>query len=494
MQTFKAISFNDQITGKSRSVSIAFTSKEQPFYETVEKLTSQEIRNLIGINSYNQLCDKAHEERRNLSQLIKLLLEKALTDTDNFIPASDMTFKNSKCIPFQRWYPYIEGYSPDFVTSIITRHLHQNCIIYDPFAGTGTTIYAADSLGYDTYYSEINPLLQFLIKTKTTVLKMPLADRLDLCKQLQGIFPQLLRFNEAESGFANDNYKRVFKKSVYFPSENYSKILKTKTFIDKMEESPLKSVLLTAVLSSLIPASLLKKQGDLRFKTKQEQAKGIPDFAEILSQNVNNICNDLKNPVKYAMKQNHTCIIENAKKIKHADCAKIGCVITSPPYLNGTNYIRNTKLELWFLGYLKSDKDLRHYRDEILTSGINDVRSSTQITLAAPITSPLYKETINLLKENAYDARIPQMAQCYFSEMHGIFDGLKSKLEKGADLFIDIGDSIFNNVHVKTDMILQEIAESMGYTAIENRKLRERRSKNGQTISQKLIHLKYIGV
>ena len=35
---------------------------------------------------------------------------------------------------------------------------------------------------------------------------------------------------------------------------------------------------------------------------------------------------------------------------------KVDVIVTSPPYLNGTNYIRNTKLELWFLGYLKVKK------------------------------------------------------------------------------------------------------------------------------------------
>lgn len=491
MQTFKAVSFNDRNSQKSKVVSIAFTLKEQPLYTTVEKLTSQEIRTLIGIDFYDQLCNKAYEDRRNLSQLIKVLLEKALTDTKNIIPASDVTFKNSKSIPFQRWYPYIEGYSPDFVKSIITQHLHRNCIIYEPFAGTGTTLFAADSLGYNTYYSEINPLLQFLIKTKIKVLKMSIDDRLELCNQLQSILPQLFSFNIAEDKALDCSYKKVFKNSIYFPATNYSKILKTRAFLNNIKENSVKDLLLIAVLASLIPSSLLKKQGDLRFKTIGEQAKGIPDFAEVILKNITNICDDLKAPAKNIMQQDHICLIENAKKIKDLNCNKIGCVITSPPYLNGTNYIRNTKLELWFLGNLKSDKDLRYFRDEILTSGINDVKLSTTPSLDIERASTLYKDTLDALKANAYDSRIPQMAKCYFSEMYTIFDGLKDKLENGADIFIDIGDSIFNNVHIETDIILQEITEFIGYRPIESKKLRERRSRNGQIISQKLIHLKY---
>lgn len=491
MQTFKAISFNDRNTKRSKVVSIAFTLKEQPLYNIVERLTSQEIRTLIGIDSYNQLCNKAHEDRRNLSQFIKVLLEKALANAESIIPMSDVTFKNSKSIPFQRWYPYIEGYSPDFVKSIITQHLHRNCIIYEPFAGTGTTLFAADSLGYNTYYSEINPLLQLLITTKIQVLKMPIADRQELHDHVQSTLPKLFSFDVIGDKELDDSYKKVFKNSVYFTDANYSKILKAKTFLNTVKDSSVKNLLLVAVLSSLIPSSLLKKQGDLRFKTKAEQAKGIPDFAEVLLRNINNICDDLKAPIGEVMQQDHICIIENAKKIKEVNCNKIGCVITSPPYLNGTNYIRNTKLELWFLGYLKSDKDLRHFRDEILTSGINDVKLSTVPNFDIKQASALYTVTLDALQANAYDLRIPHMAKCYFSEMYMFFEGLKDKLEDGSDIFIDIGDSIFNNVHIKTDIILQEIAEFMGYELVETKKLRERRYRNGQIISQKLIHLRY---
>ncbi len=491
MQTFKTVSFNDRKTRKSKVVSIAFTLKEQPLYNIVERLTSQEIRTLIGIDYYDQLCNEAHEDRRNLSQFIKVLLEKALTNTRNIMPMSDVTFKNSKSIPFQRWYPYIEGYSPDFVKSIISQHLHRSCIIYEPFAGTGTTLFAADSLGYNTYYSEINPLLQFLITTKIQVLKMPITNRLELHDHVQSILPQLFSLDIAEDKGLDCSYKKVFKNSIYFPATNYSKILKTRAFIDTVKDDSIKNLLLVAVLASLIPSSLLKKQGDLRFKTPKEQAKGIPDFTEVLRRNIANICDDLKAPTGEAMRQEHICLIENAKKIKETNGNKIGCVITSPPYLNGTNYIRNTKLELWFLGYLKSDKDLRYFRDEILTSGINDVKSSTMPKFDIKKASALFTTTLDALQANAYDQRIPKMAKCYFSEMYMFFKGLRDKLEDGADIFIDIGDSIFNHVHIKTDIILQEIAAFIGYELVETKKLRERRSRNGQIISQKLIHLRY---
>ena len=46
------------------------------------------------------------------------------------ISAFDVTFKNSKNIPFQRWYPYIEGYSPNFVLNLIDKYCKDTTLIY----------------------------------------------------------------------------------------------------------------------------------------------------------------------------------------------------------------------------------------------------------------------------------------------------------------------------------------------------------------------------
>ena len=66
--------------------------------------------------------------------------------------SKDVTFENSKNIPFQRWYPYIEGYSPDFVKKIITDNVPNAKLIYEPFAGTDTTMFASDILNIPTIY------------------------------------------------------------------------------------------------------------------------------------------------------------------------------------------------------------------------------------------------------------------------------------------------------------------------------------------------------
>lgn len=405
---------------------------------------------------------------------------------------SDITFKNSKSIPFQRWYPYAEGYSPDFVTSIIKKYITDDGLVYEPFAGTGTTIFACDSMGLPTIYSEINPVLQFLIDVKLRVLVLHSHEREKLSEDIISHAAKLMEFKSPEDKILRDNYHTVFKKSVYFSTENFSQILSAKSYLHQLEDGLVKDLLTIATLSSLIPASFLKKQGDLRFKTKNELEKGVQSFSSLLSANIRIISEDLLNSPELNVSHPHSFVSPNAKNIADAEIpTPISYVITSPPYLNGTNYIRNTKLELWFLERLSSEQDLRHFRDEILTSGINDVKMNTSLDISIDEYSPLLKETLKELNQSAYDIRIPQMAKAYFEEMYCFFRDLKVKLAPTSHIFIDLGDSAFNNVHVKTDLILIELMSSLGYKLVRNEKLRERRSRGGMILSQVLIHVQY---
>ncbi|MCQ2311733.1 MAG: site-specific DNA-methyltransferase [Paludibacteraceae bacterium] len=393
-------------------------------------------------------------------------------------------------IPFQRWYPYVEGYSPNFVTSLIKHYSNSSTLIYEPFAGTGTTLFAADSLGINTIYSEINPLLQFVISTKLQVLSLPISDRLRLADSLKKIIPNLDTYVK-HSQVAKDldiNYKSTFKSSVYFLDETYQYLLKIRTYIDnlRLDNILLADLLTMAVISSLLAVSNLTKRGDVRYKTDKEK-ENTPSISACLSERINVVIEDLQSSV-YQLQAKHRLICENAKSINDVHFeGEISDVITSPPYLNGTNYFRNTKLELWFLRHLTCPADLRMFRNKVLTSGINDVILTQELQYGRLLDNVLLFETLSELKVKSYDKRIPMMVTNYFDEMAMLFSGLTKYLSNNAHVMIDIGDSIFAGVHVRTDDILITLLSDFGYQLNDKVTLRQRRSKNGQLISQVLI-------
>lgn len=495
-QYYKAIYFSDfpSETTKEKSVTLAFSEPEAPYYSKVKDLSTHELKELIGIKTYKQLALFAEKEDRSINQTVKRLIKQNLPEIDieKGMTKKDVTFVKSKDIPFQRWYPYIEGYAPDFVKSIIKKFEINDSLIYEPFAGTGTTLLAADNLGLSTVYSEVNPLLQFLINTKFKVLRSNKTERKKLhnnIKDVEKSIPTIFnKFHEDET--LKITYATIFSESKYFPDENFSKILKLRSYIDvvKLENELLSELLTVAVLSSLLTVSYLKKAGDVRFKTQKDIAKGIPEIQDILLQKIANIAEDVIN-FDYSLKKNHEQILSNAKNIGRVKDIKIGAIITSPPYLNGTNYFRNTKVELWFLRYLQYENDLRYFRDQALTSGINDVKKEYATTNGFDLISKskLYESTLIELNKKTYDSRIPIMAKSYFEEMYQIFKEVKPHLISKAKILIDIGDSIFCDVHIKTDEILIELLVELGYTLIDTKVLRKRRSRNKELLTQTLL-------
>lgn len=498
-QYYKSIYFSDHPSSvtKEKSVTLAFSENDIKTYFKIKDKSTTEIKEIIGIENYQELALLAAEEGRSINQMIKWLIRKNAPEVDQIegTTEQDVTFVNSKNIPFQRWYPYIEGYSPDFISSLIKDYNISNLLVYDPFAGTGTTVFTADQFNIPSVYSEVNPLLQFLISTKISVLKETELRRLDLSSSLRRICSEL--FNDLkkcpENKKLHQSYYTVFGESMYFSEDTYKLILKLRTFVDRIEaEDKLLSDLLSiAVCSCLLSVSLLKKVGDVRFKTPKELEKGIPSLKDVLSQKLLEISEDIIDQ-NYHLKSDAKFIIANAKDIGSVDKLEIGAVITSPPYLNGTNYFRNTKIELWFLRFLKEENDLRGFRDQILTSGINDVKMSQACNIDDIINkSKMLKSTLKTLNEKAYDKRIPIMVVSYFAEMYQIFNDLKVHLLDKAKLLIDLGDSIFCGVHIKTDAILIEILKSLGYKLVDFKVLRKRRSKNQEILSQVLIVFSY---
>jgi tRNA G10 N-methylase Trm11 len=495
-QFYKAIYFSDYPSedSKDKSVTLAFSEPEEPYFSKVKDLTTQEIKELIGIETYKQLALFAETQERSINQVVKRLIKQKLPEIDKVdgVTEKDVTFVKSKDIPFQRWYPYIEGYSPDFVKSLIKNYGITDTLIYEPFAGTGTTLIAADNLGLSTVYSEVNPLLQFLIQTKLNVLKAKESQRKKLSKDLKDIQNAVLKnidkFEEDKS--LKESYKDLFSDKKYFPVETLGQVLKLRSYIDfvKLEDSLLADTLTIAVISCLLPVSYLKKVGDVRFKTPKEIEKDLRIFKDVLPDKIGNIADDVLN-FDYTLRGKPEFIISNAKNIGRVNDLKIGAIITSPPYLNGTNYFRNTKIELWFLRYLQFENDLRFFRDQALTSGINDVKKEYAHVNGLDIASKssLLKATLIELHKNAYDSRIPIMAQSYFKEMYTIFNDAKPLLEANAKVLIDIGDSIFSGVHINTDDIFIELMQGLGYEFIENKILRKRRSRNQEILTQSLL-------
>lgn len=389
---------------------------------------------------------------------------------------------------FHDWYPYLEGFSSSFVSSVFEKYLSNAKKILDPFSGIGTTPIYLTINGIKSYYCEVNPVLQHLVISKSQVLNLDRIEKIKLVNKIEKIKKNLKNLNIENKDIELDkNYKFLFNKSIFFESSNYLLTLKFKSFSRKISNKLLKSLFDIAVYSSLLSASLLKRAGDVRFKTKKDlKNKKIPSILKLVIEKLDLIQRDLERINKPKVTPKLICI--NSKDLINIKSEKLDGVITSPPYLNGTNYFRNTKLELWYMEHINEKISLRDFRNETITAGINDVSSKTNKEVISEV-KILYEK----LKKNSYDRRIPQMVSDYFFDMKKVAQGLKKQVKKNGILCIDIGDSIYNKIHVQTDELLIKIFSNLNLKLLDNIILRDRLSHSKVKLTQRLLVFKNHG-
>jgi DNA modification methylase len=384
------------------------------------------------------------------------------------------------------WFAYLEGFSSKFVRDIYQTYMPEAKCVLEPFAGVGTTPLTLGMEGVDTFYCEVNPAMRRVINAKVIIASLPKDKKRIIHSDLLKLSDEFLYLLEKAptDKKLDSTYKAAFKNSIFFEPETYDKILKMRTINDEIiRTNPLVGALLQiAVISKILDCSKLKRAGDVRYKTEKELLKGTPDIVESVVRHLRLMAADCLRCPEATGFARLACT--NAKQIQSLDSFSIDGVITSPPYLNGTNYFRNTKLELWYMRDIVNNTSLRGFRDEVITSGINDVT-----TKKGNFVHPKVTDIVSDLEKNSYDQRIARMVAGYFEEMELVIKGLAHHLINGSKACIDIGDSSYAGIYIPTHDILSAIADEHGLKTLETITLRKRKSRDQSELSQSLIVL-----
>lgn len=382
------------------------------------------------------------------------------------------TFSLNKSEPIHRWYPYVEGYSSCLIAEELKKFLVLKPkieTIYDPFCGTGTTSLVASTYGIESFYSESNPFMQTVIETKVNVVRM-LDVNIAIPKLLE--YRALIRTIKIESFSSWNGFEKFFGES------QLNELLTIKKLISQEDDVPVKCILTLALSAIVVKVSKMTRRGDLRYATEKEyREESVLDcFIDKLDEMICDIQYH-----KAMVKCGTTKVSDDARKNDYVNA--FDCVITSPPYLNGTNYIRNTKLELKLNDFILSEKDLPRFHSKGIVAGINNVSKRTTIDTVLPVVEPYLEQ----LQPVSYDARISKMVAGYFRDMDMVIQKLSTSIKPGGLFTMDIGDSQFAGVHIPTHQILSNICTQYGFYLYDEEILRERRSKNGMILTQRLL-------
>ena len=320
------------------------------------------------------------------------------------------TFLPNKLESVHRWYPYLEGFSSTFVQDITSRWANrQVSTIYDPFGGTGTAITVAAVNGVRGLYSEINPFMRHVIECKTNVLRRVANQKREIASYFQDVTTTAmsLELSEIQSEQA---LSAVFPGRPYFRGRRLIEILALKTAIDYVDVTPdFRSLAKLALASIGVASSEMKRQADLRYRTVKELLSDGYSVYSAFDAKCNQIVNDISSD--YSTLTESFLAGENAV-IQNSHQEEVDFIVTSPPYLNGTNYFRNTKIELWLAGFITHESELAKFTQEAMIAGINNVSKAARVSKTYPFVEAIAAK----LDEVAYDKRIPALVRGYCSD------------------------------------------------------------------------------
>lgn len=396
-----------------------------------------------------------------------------------------VTFKDSKELPIHRWYPYVEGFSATWIQEMLSEFCKKGMNVYDPFGGSGTMNVEASKMGMKSYFSEMNPFMRFVLNSKVNVVKRMQENKslyLDEMKRVK----LYIESEEFENACARDLDEKVYVfmlEKEYFEKKD---LMQLRTIYEIAEgtkfSEEVRELVRCAAACVTVDTSNMTRRADLRRRRSNEYLTRVVDVKKQFLEKWRQFSEDIEN--SDVLYEDASCISFDAREANKKYIEMFDFVITSPPYINGTNYIRNTTLELLLTGKASDENALKNLKQKTVCGGISD---ASTVRLSELIEFTFVEEVAKKLDVTSKDKRIPLMIRCYFSDMYRVFESVYSMMKYGAKFALDIGDSKFYGVYVPTDEILCTLAKKVGFKVVSQEKIAERFSRDKTMLKQVLI-------
>jgi DNA modification methylase len=397
-----------------------------------------------------------------------------------------VSFQANKSRAAYRWYKYKEAFSASLVETLLQQHGVSDGIVLDPFAGSGTALFAARELGLDADGIELLPIGQEIIAARRA-----LEDEFTASD-----FAELKRWSTARPWRNVTEVARLpelrITKGAYPPAA----LAEIQRFLAALPQaSPrVRQVLRFALFCVLESVSFTRKDGQyLRWDDRSGRRVGkkpchkgpILDFNQAICGKINEIVADVENGSPQA-ELFPTEARKGALKLYNGSCLDIlpalpadfyNAVITSPPYCNRYDYTRTYALELALLDM--DERGLVALRQAMLSCTVeNRAKDLLQLNpawrdaLAAADGQKLLQAILRYLEQQKEQGAlnnngIPRMLRGYFYEMAGVIAECARVLKTGAPLLM-VNDNVrYAGASVSVDLILSDLAEQLGF-AVEN--------------------------
>lgn len=383
----------------------------------------------------------------------------------------ELQFNPNERRPVHRWWPYVQGFSAAFVTETFRRFgIGRDSVVLDPFCGSGTVPITARILGAKGIGIEMMPIAAFVASAKGE----------------WGVDPgELTTFARKVAKLrAAPTIPKPFLKETgrQFEPDILRSLLRLKENLWSLPEGPTKTLLKIAFASILIDSSNLKRAPCLGY-TKKLGLTGDTPFTLFLER-VQRIAEDLRTLQQRRKSWGPEIDIRvgSSAQIRLPDNS-VDLAVTSPPYVNGMDYVMNYKIDLAWMGYIDSYDRLADLRasmvacDNIPRSTVVGHRPSKLVRSDSWLDSVVSTIDRNIRTKGSYRRDdMGSIVAKYFDDLVPVIENVYEALKPGARFVVVNGDSLIAGTYVPGDMIFARLASKIGFIVESFEVARTRRS------------------
>lgn len=398
----------------------------------------------------------------------------------NILDANIGSAKDNMSSPVHNWYKFTAGFSYKFVDIILEDYKDKDIVVYEPFAGCGTTLVECQKLGFRSIGNESQELMCNVIHAKLnwTITK----------QQYTHAKNNIKKYVEENKRIAEITAKFHPLLVTLYDEPSLRELYCIRDGIKRLRNKDVQQFFNLALSQTLHKAAIhpIAVPYISRSTFLSDSGRAWEKFQRISEQMYSDI-QQMPHHEQLATVYNWD------SRVKNEDVADDSCglCITSPPYLNNLDYGEVSKVHSHFFEMTNDWNDITEkVRRKLVTGATTHYRDTefvmeefTQKEFAQHNSDTMGKlvELYGRIKENAKQRKGKKsfhiLMMHYFEDMYYVLKEMRRVLRYGGEAYLVLGDSAPYGIYVPTTQILGDIALSAGFTEFSIHKIRSRGDK-----------------
>ncbi len=345
------------------------------------------------------------------------------------------------------FFKYPCRFIPEIPRWAIRNFTNANDIVFDPFAGSGTSLLEAIIEHRKAFGTEIDDIAKLIIESKClTFTNNEFKDIRSLCIELNSYM---------SNKDAPENIPVINNLNHWFSENNLHVLGKISCFINNIENKDFQKFFKVCFASIIKKCSFcddVSPKPYVSTKVKKKENDAIIEFNSVFKKYIG------------MLEDFNSLGVKSKIKILDGDALNfkldnISLAITSPPYINAFDYVRTMRLENLWLGTKNEEKLKESKKTYVGTEVIKIDKENEDLSVLKD--SELLSECF--YKIYAVDKKRALVVKKFFDDMKTNLLTVYKQMKQSGHYVIVIGNSNIRKVEIQSWKILKEIAIKIGF-------------------------------